>query len=261
MIFPVEWQLPEFTVYEFSPKKNKIAICVFTLNEGEKIQKQIQEMAPLAENYDILIADGGSTDDSTNANFLSSNQVNALIVKTGRGKLSAQMRMAFAYSIIRGYQGVIAIDGNNKDDTSAVNLFARALEEGFDHIQGSRFIPGGQGIHTPWMRHWAIRLIHAPLISLASGIRYTDSTNGFRGYSAKFLLDRNVNPFREVFSTYELHYYLAIRAPRLGYRVTEVPVTRRYPSRGKIPTKISPLQGNLLILKILLLAIMGRYNP
>ncbi len=184
-----------------------------------------------------------------------------LIVKTGRGKLSAQMRMAFAYSTIRGYQGVIAIDGNNKDDTRAVNLFARALEEGFDHIQGSRFIPGGQGIHTPWMRHWAIRLIHAPLISLAAGTRYTDTTNGFRGYSAKFLLDRNVNPFREVFSTYELHYYLAIRAPRLGYRVTEVPVTRRYPSQGKIPTKISPLQGNLLILKILLLAIMGRYNP
>jgi hypothetical protein len=29
-----------------------------------------------------------------------------------------------------------------------------------------------------------------------------------------------------VFAAYELHYYLAIRAARLGFRVIETPVTR-----------------------------------
>ena len=261
MTFPDNWQLPEFLLFEFSPKKSKYAICVFTLNEGEKFKEQIREMVQIADDFDILIADGGSSDDSTNSDFLSQNRINSLIVKTGEGRLSAQMRMAFAIALMRGYQGIITVDGNHKDETRAAHLFADALDNGVDHIQGSRFIPGGHGINTPLVRHWAIRLLHAPIISIASGYHYTDTTNGFRGYSARFLLDKKVAPFRDIFSTYELHYYLSIRAPRLGYKVTEIPVTRRYPGKGKVPTKISPIKGNLLILKILFTAAFGGYNP
>ena len=261
MIFPIDWQLPKFSINEFSPQKSKYCICVFNLNEGEKFKQQITEMGTFDDILDIIIADGGSADDSINEDFLKQNQVNTLVIKTGDGGLSAQMRMAFAFSLARGYRGIITMDGNHKDNPNSIPHFYEALENGMDHIQGSRFIPGGKGINTPWTRNWAIRLIHAPLISLASGFHYTDTTNGFRGYSARFLLDKNVAPFRNIFSTYELHYYLAIRAPRLGYRVIEVPVIRRYPAIGKIPTKISPIKGNLLLLKILIRAVTGRYNP
>jgi hypothetical protein len=60
---------------------------------------------------------------------------------------------------------------------------------------------------------------------------------------------------------YELHYYLAIRAARLGLRVTETPVTRRYPPSGKTPTKISPVKGNLAILRTLAAAARGKFDP
>ena len=261
MIFPREWQIPEFRPIELFPKKNKYAVCVFTLNESIRFQQQIQDMVPLTARYDIIIADGGSTDGSTEIEFLLANRVNSLIIKTGAGKLSSQMRMAFAYSLLRGYEGIITIDGNHKDETSAVDLFSDAFERGMDHIQGSRFIPGGEEINTPLMRVLAIRLIHAPIISLAAGYRYTDTTNGFRGYSARFLRDPRVAPFRDIFTTYELHYYLSIRAAKLGYNITEVPVVRRYPKSGKIPTKISPIKGNLSILKVLILSAIGWYNP
>lgn len=261
MIFPKEWQIPEFKPIELFPKKNKYAVCVFTLNESIRFQQQIQEMVPLTSRYDIIIADGGSTDGSTDIEFLSANRVNSILIKTGAGKLSSQMRMAFAYSLQRGYEGIITIDGNHKDETSAVDRFSDAFERGMDHIQGSRFIPGGEEINTPLIRLLAIRLIHAPIISLAAGYRYTDTTNGFRGYSAKFLRDPRVAPFRELFSTYELHYYLSIRAAKLGYNITEVPVVRRYPKSGRTPTKISPIKGNLLILKVLILSAIGWYNP
>jgi hypothetical protein len=169
--------------------------------------------------------------------------------------------MAFAYALIKGYEGIIALDGNHKDDTSAVPLFISSLDSGFDHIQGSRFISGGKAINTPLLRWLAVHLIHAPIISLAAGYHYTDTTNGFRAYSRKLLLDPKVAPFRDVFVTYELHYYLAVRAARLGYKVLEVPVTRVYPRTLKIPTKISPFRGNLLILKILINVLLGKYNP
>jgi hypothetical protein len=106
-----------------------------------------------------------------------------------------------------------------------------------------------------------VKLLHAPLISLAARHRYTDTTNGFRAYSRRLLLDDRVAPFREVFSRYELHYYLAIRAARLGYRVCEVPVTRCYPAGEAAPTKISPLRGNWLILRTLAAACFHRFDP
>jgi hypothetical protein len=106
-----------------------------------------------------------------------------------------------------------------------------------------------------------VRLLHAPLISISSGHRYTDTTNGFRGYSKRLLEDRRLAVFREIFVGYELHYYLAIRAAQLGWRVCEVPVARRYPAHGPTPTKISPIRGNLRVLGCLFAACLGRYNP
>jgi dolichol-phosphate mannosyltransferase len=170
------------------------------------------------------------------------------------------MRMALAYALERGYKGVIVMDGNNKDDPAAVPAFVQLLTAGYDHVQGSRYVPGGQAINTPWSRHLAVKYLHAPLLSLAAGFRYTDTTNGFRAYSRRLLLDERVAPFRDVFSGYELHYYLAIRAARLGFHVCETPVTRAYPP-GKMPTKIRGLRGNLLILRTLWRACRHRYDP
>ena len=261
MKFPENWIIPSFDIVELAQKKHNYAICVFVINEGDRFCQQIKEMNFVADNCDIIIADGGSNDGSTEPEFLEKNRVATLLTKKGPGKLSAQMRMAFAYALIKGYEGIIALDGNHKDDTSAVPLFISSLDSGFDHIQGSRFISGGKAINTPLLRWLAVHLIHAPIISLAAGYHYTDTTNGFRAYSRKLLLDPKVAPFRDVFVTYELHYYLAVRAARLGYKVLEVPVTRVYPRTLKIPTKISPFRGNLLILKILINVLLGKYNP
>ena len=153
--------------------------------------------------------------------------------------------MAFAWALRQGYEGVITIDGNNKDDPAAIPLFIQALDEGVDHVQGSRFIKGGRGVRTPVLRRLGVRFLHAPLIAYAARFPYTDTTNGFRAYSRRLLEDPRMAVFRAVLSGYELHYYLAIRAARLGLRITELPVTREYPQTGKTPTKISGWQGKL----------------
>jgi glycosyltransferase involved in cell wall biosynthesis len=255
------WQIPNYITQELKPKQSKYCVCIFVINEGEKIRKQLDRMQAISQKIDVIIADGGSSDDSLNLDFLRIVNVRTLLIKQDRGKLSAQMRMAFAYSLLENYQGIITIDGNNKDDPSAIFNFITALDAGFDHIQGSRFIKGGKAINTPWERYLAVRLIHAPLISLASGFHYTDTTNGFRAYSRSFLINSQVAPFRDIFSSYELHYYLAIRAAHLGYKIKELPVTRVYPNQGPTPTKISPIKGNLLILSQLLQACFHRFNP
>ena len=151
------------------------------------------------------------------------------------------------------------IDGNNKDSVENINDFVIKLEEGYDHIQGSRFIPGGEAINTPTSRLLGLKLLHVPMMRIASGFKYTDTTNGFRAYSKKLLLDDNMVVFRDVFTSYELHYYLAIEAVKQGFKCIEIPVTRTYPI-GKVPTKISPVAGNLSVIRTLFRVCTGYYN-
>ena len=74
----------------------------------------------------------------------------ALLTKTGPGKLSAQLRMGYAYALDQGYEGVVTIDGNGKDSVEAIPLFVEALDEGIDYAQASRFVTGGRAVkHAP----------------------------------------------------------------------------------------------------------------
>jgi glycosyltransferase involved in cell wall biosynthesis len=253
--------LPAFTVNELRDRQSAYALAVFVLDEGDRIRSQLEKMRVLASRVDIVIVDGGSADGALDEAYLRRCNVRALIVKRGPGGLSAQMRIGLAWCLDQGYEGVVTIDGNDKDDTVAVPSFVAALENGADHVQGSRYMHGGRGIRTPLARHLGVVLLHAPVISLAARRRYTDTTNGFRGYSARFLRDPRVQPFRAVFQRYELPSYLAIRAARLGFTVVELPITRTYPASGRVPTKVKGIRGNFAILRTLWNAATGRYDP
>lgn len=255
------WQVPEYQLFEFTPRGSPYCVGIPVINEGDRFLGQLDRIAKLQLTSDVIIGDGGSKDGSNEPQRLRTAGVRSLLVKTGPGKLSAQMRMLFAYALEQGYEGVILIDGNGKDGVEAIPQFERALAEGFDFVQGSRYLPGGGERNTPLERKIGSHFIHAPLISLAARFHYTDTTNGFRAYSRRFLLDPAVQPFRDVFDTYNLHYYLSIKAPRLGYRVKELPVWRSYPEAGPVPSKISGFSGKIAIVKLLLHSVLGHYDP
>lgn len=257
------WQLPASSaaVLDGGGRRHDHALVIPVINEGDRIRHQLARIAELAPSVDVVIADGGSTDGSLDLDFLRSVGVRALLIKTGPGRLSAQLRMAYAWCLDEGYVGIITMDGNGKDGAEAIGGFAAKLWEGFDYVQGSRYRPGGLAENTPIDRHLAGRLVHAPLLSLAARHWFTDTTNGFRAYSVRYLRDPRVAPFRDVFMRYELLFYLTVRASQLGYRVTEIPVVRRYPPRGPTPSKITGWRGRFAMLGELLGAVLGRFHP
>lgn len=254
-----DWIVPKHDVKEFSNRKNSYCVCIPVINEGEKIQKQLTKIKSFTNIIDVIILDGGSTDGSLEDDFLISNGIRSILTKRDKGKLSAQLRMGFAYALEQGYDGIITVDGNNKDSIDSIPLFIEQLKKGYDFIQGSRYVPGGSEVNTPLSRKLAIKLIHAPYLSLISGFKYTDTTNGFRGHSRKLLLDQRVKPFREIFETYELLAFLSYISPKIGMKVIEIPVSRVYP-KGKIPTKISPIKGNMLLLRTLGNLLLRKYD-
>lgn len=260
--WPPGWQVPACQLTFWSGRRHEHCVVIPVINEGERIGRLLQRMAALGVDRlaDILIVDGGSTDGSLAPDTLQGCGVRGLLLKTGPGRLSAQLRCAYAFALEQGYAGIVTIDGNDKDDPAPIPLFLDALRSGVDFVQASRFIAGGLAENTPKLRDLAIRFIHAPLLSWSSGMRWTDTTQGFRAYSRRILLDERVAPFRDVFVGYELLAYLSHRVPKLGYRCIELPTTRRYPP-GEVPTKIGGLRGNWAVLKVLFKACLGAFDP
>lgn len=257
------WSVPDFTTDTLSPKRSRHVVLIPVINEGERIRRQLADMHALRlhETMDIVVIDGGSTDGSLEHAALRAMGVRALLTKTGPGKLSAQLRCGYAWALLEGYDGIITIDGNGKDGVDTLPDFVAALDQGYGYVQASRFVKGGRGVNTPLLRAVSIRLLHAPLLSLAAGHWFTDTTQGYRGYSAAYLRDERVQPFRDVFSRYELLAYLTVRASQLGYKVTELPTARIYPKGEATPTKITGVGPWVNLVLVALRALFGVYHP
>lgn len=257
-----KWQVPAMEAPLWLGKQYPYCVVIPVINEGERIKSLLRRMEAnrIPAIADIIIVDGGSTDDSLKLDALRRLGVRGLVVKKGPGKLSAQLRCAYAFALDQGYKGIITIDGNDKDDPEVIPQFIEALDNGVDFAQASRFLPGGVAVNTPKSRDFAIRYIHAPCLSLASGFKWTDTTQGFRAYSRELLLSPDIQVFRDVFSSYEILAYLSYRTPKLKLICLEIPSSRRYPE-GDVPTKISSIKGNLSVLLILFKACLGLYNP
>lgn len=263
MIYEKQTGVPRFEATEYAPKHSDYCVCIPIINENGRIQKELKRAKAhnIPKIVDIIICDGGSTDGCTEEQQLRALGVNTLLVKQDTGKQGAQLRMGLWWALKRGYKGVLTIDGNNKDSIEDIPKFLKKLEEGYDFVQGSRFIPGGRAVNTPLVRHLSVRLLHAPVISLTARQRFTDTTNAFRAYSRAYLTHPQVQPFRDIFMGYELLAYLSVRASQLGLRACETPVARAYPRGQKTPTKISFFKGNSDLLKILFRNMAGAYKP
>jgi len=254
------WEPPVYQVREFFAKRTRYCICITVFNEGDRIRNQLARMKSQAHLADILIADGQSSDGSTDPDFLKQMGVQALLT-TGEYGLSTATRMGVAYAMEHGYEGIVTIDGNGKDGVEALPDFLAELDNSYDLVQGSRFMKGGFHKNTPWDRRLGIHWIMVPLLALSCGYRYSDPTNAFRAMSSRFLKDPRVQPMRRVFVRFNLQLYFIFRAARLGFRVKEIPVVRVYPDDGTVPTKIHGLRLRFLNLLEFLWVIAGRYNP
>ena len=249
----------ETKISEFAQRKSRIAVIIPIWNQGNAILDQLRRMQDTNLSLDVVLCDSNSSDGSTLLCRLKRLGVRTLLTTEHVG-LGTALRLGFCYAMDQGYEGVIAIDGNGKDGVEAITVFEECLFSGFDLVQGSRFMTGGRHSNTPWEHYLGIRCFIAPAMRMAAGFQYTDPTNGFKGLSRRFLLDDSVQPFRPVFQQFNLQFYLNYIAPRLGFRITEIPVSRVYPKGVPTPTKIIGIQAKWRLLRQFFGVIFGRYN-
>jgi dolichol-phosphate mannosyltransferase len=234
-------------------KGYRVLAMAAALDEAGKIGKVVSRVPRDLVDL-VLVVDDGSTDST--AQEAESCGATVISLQAIRGAGFA-VRTAVDYAMEHGYDIVVIMAGNNKDaPEEIIRLLEPLVDEGYDFVQGSRFLPGGRYGGMPAYRNFATRL-HPKIFSLFSGANVTDSTNGFRAFKLALFKDERINLWQSWLDEYELEPYLYYKVIEYGYKFREVPVTKIYPPRKIGYTKMRPLTGWWSILRPLIFLKLG----
>jgi dolichol-phosphate mannosyltransferase len=173
----------------------------------------------------------------------------SIVFHEKRKGIGYAIREGIDYGLAHHFDVVVVLAGNNKDNPHEIpRLLAPIIEEEFEYVQGSRFLPGGKKVNNPFFREVFSRLY--PFIwTLLTTKRCTDVTNGFRAYKLSIFSNSNLEIHQNWLDNYQLEYYIHYKALTLGFKTKEVPVSKIYPFQHKGGySKISPFHDWWMII-------------
>lgn len=231
---------------------SRVAAIVPAYNETGKIGEVVRKV-PRRYAACVIVVDDCSKDDTAGeARAAGAEKVIRHEVNRGVG---AGIRTGLLAAKGAGYEFAVILSGDDQHEPDELPRVLEPLFEGrADLVQGSRWLPGGATPGIPPDRRWLTR-IYPLLFRLVSGYPSTDGTNGFRGFRLSMLDDPRIRLEQDWLDRYELEPYLLYQAVRCGYRVSEVPCTVRYHSRGT--TKMRFLSDGWRILRPLVYLRLG----
>ena len=225
----------------------RVLAVPIAFNEGSKIVSVLNRFEGVSIVDEVVVLDDCSTDQMRET---VQRMGFKLITQDKRMGVGAAIRRAIKYAQQNGYDILVILAGNDKDRPHEIpRVVEPIINEGYDFVQGSRYLPGGSYGRMPLYRHISTRYIHPILFSLITGRKITDSTNGFRAIKLSMLEDPAIDIDQPWLDTYELEPYLYFKAITLGYKVKEVPATKIYPSKELGYTKMKPIIGWWSILR------------
>ena len=213
----------------------RIAAVLPLFNEGSAAAGLVRRMP--ASIFATYVVDDGSTDGGPAL----AEAAGATVIRLGSNRgVGAAIRAGLDAARAAGCDVAVVMVASGKDRPEEIPNLLAALDAGYDYIQGSRFMAGGESVNLPVMRGV---LIHAftLMFRVLTGFAGTDVTNGFRAYRLSILEDPRVRIEQPWLDRYELEYYIHWKAITLGYRVREVPVSKTYPTGTRRYSKIRPV--------------------
>lgn len=226
--------------------KSVLFIPVF--NQIEEFPWVLDQLRQTRLSYDtVLLVNNGSNDGSETVVRESGYEYIDLPKNRGVGHSVMQ---AIDWALERDYDVFGILASNGKMLPSEMHRVLQPILNGeADYVTGSRFVDGGDHPNLPLFRRVAIPLVNVAVYVL-TGARLTDATCGYRSFHLDIIRRTQFDWHASWLDTYGLEYYLYAKVLlEPSIRSIEVPVTMRYPEKGKRYSKMKPFVGWYEMLK------------
>ncbi len=229
---------PAGAIEQTTGTKLKCLIIVPAFNESRSVGKLIRRLNRFLPDFDVLVIDDGSTDDTVHQ-VPPQTAVVSLPFNLGIG---GAMQTGYRYAAYHRYDIAVQVDGDGQHRPSEVLSLVEALRtQDADLVVGSRFLQPTT-FHQSLPRMTGITVLSV-WIRWLSGLRITDCTSGFRAVN------------RRVIRAYA-HWYpedypepeVTLLLHRSGFKVVEIPARMRRRMYGK--SSISLARGLFYVLKV-----------
>ncbi|HFI0264366.1 TPA: glycosyltransferase family 2 protein [Streptococcus suis] len=201
-------------------KKSELLIIIPAYNEEESIQGVIENLIQNYPQFDYLIINDGSKDNTSLICHQKGYAILDLPINLG---LAGAFQTGLRYAYKHGYKKAIQFDADGQHLPEYIQSLSDQIDQGYDLVIGSRFV------NQP--KNWSLRMLGNRLIAsairLTTGKEIADPTSGMRMFSAplikEFALNINYGPEPDTVS------YLL----RNGVKVKEVQVTMQERQGGQ----------------------------
>lgn len=157
---------------------NKLLILIPAYNEDQNIEKVVDELVENYPQYDYVIINDGSKDNTYD--ICKKRKYNVINLPINLG-LAGGFQAGVKYAYRKGYDYVIQFDADGQHQPEYIESMLEKIQEGYDIVIGSRFASKKRPINA--------RMLGSRLISLAifltTGKKIKDPTSGMRMYDRK----------------------------------------------------------------------------
>ena len=224
----------------------KKLIIIPAYNEYDNLPQTLRDVREHAPDYDYVIIDDCSTDETFSVCREQGFSVIHLPVNLGIG---GAVQTGFMYAREKGYDIAVQIDGDGQHNARYLKEMEQKMAEcDADMVIGSRFIKK-EGFQSSMARQMGIRYF-TWLIRALTGVRITDPTSGMRMVNREMI--------KMFAADYPKDYpepECVVRALKQWKRVTELPVMMNARQMGV--SSISPVNSIYYMIKVTLAVILA----
>jgi len=207
-------------------RRPRVAVILPVLNEEKRIRSLVSRIFRYASGLVdkvLVIVDDGTVDRSSEEAMLAG----AIVLDNGpRRGVGAAIRRGIEYALNREIDFCVIMAGDSQDDPRDIPKVLKPIFSGeCDFVQGSRYLNGQRTVSMPISRAFLTRL-YTLGFRLITGFPATDASNGFRAFRLDIV--RNINLWQDCLDKYSLENYFFAQVIKTGYKVKEVPVTKKF---------------------------------
>ena len=206
------------------PAGERVVVVLPAHNEAANVGAVLAQMPEKVNGHPVvpLVVDDASDDGTAEVAERAGARVARLPIRRGGGQA---VRVGYELALKLDAAVVASLDADGQHDPGELNQLVDPILRGeFDMVQGSRVL--GRYEKESHIRHLGV-LVLSRLVSLMTGTRVTDVSNGYRAIRTETL--RRLILQQDQFWTSEI----IIEALRQRARIKEVPITVRARASGE----------------------------